>query len=85
MLARSIKHSCGAGYLSETQAPELQGLFAALEQECPQEIVPYRELFLQDEDLNQVRVTTNSANLTHTRLCSLGGCKPLSSSGAVHG
>lgn len=50
----SNKHDCGAGYLSETQAPELQGLFAALDQEGPQEIVPYRELFLQDKDLNQV-------------------------------
>ena len=43
-----------AGYLSETQPQELQGLFAALEQDCPQESVPYRDLFLQDTDLNQV-------------------------------
>lgn len=45
---------CVAGYLSETQPNELQGLFATLQQECPQEIVAYRDLFLQDTDLNQV-------------------------------
>lgn len=79
-----VRNDCYAGYLSETQAPELQGLFAALDQECPQEVVPYRELFLQDKDLNQVGLKTNNATLGGICLYHHFGFKPLSCRFTVH-
>lgn len=46
-----------AGYLSDTQLHELQQLLEALDRDCPEELVHYRDLFLQDSDLSQVRPT----------------------------
>lgn len=54
LAAETQRVSVLAGYLSEAQPQELQGLLGALQQECPQEIVPYQDLFLQDTELNQV-------------------------------
>lgn len=43
-----------AGYLSDTVPERLQQLFDALDQEQAGDVVQYRDLFLEDNDLNQV-------------------------------
>ncbi len=43
-----------AGYLSDTAPEQLQQLFDALDQEQAGDVVQYRDLFLEDNDLNQV-------------------------------
>ena len=43
-----------AGYLSDTAPEQLQQLFDALDQEQAGDLVQYRDLFLEDNDLNQV-------------------------------
>jgi len=45
--------SC-AGYLSDTAPEQLQQLFDALDQEQTGDVVQYRDLFLEDNELNQV-------------------------------
>ncbi len=42
-----------AGYLSDTAPEQLQQLFDALIQEQAGDLVQYRDLFLEDNDLNQ--------------------------------
>ena len=43
-----------AGYLSDTAPEQLQQLCDALDQEQAGDVVQYRDLFLEDNDLNQV-------------------------------
>ena len=57
---KSLMNECMnviAGYLSDSQPQELQQLLDALDQECPEDVVHYRDLFLEDSNLSQVRPT----------------------------
>jgi hypothetical protein len=58
-----------AGYLSDTPPEQLQQLFDALDQEQAGDVMQYRDLFLEDNDLNQVCQCINVSSEASAPLC----------------
>jgi len=58
-----------AGYLSDTAPEQLQQLFDALDQEQAGDIVQYRDLFLEDNELNQVSQCILVSSAASASLC----------------